>query len=547
MTVDRQAPPEARRPIDEAAGGSGGPAPDGGGRPRVPEILPNLRSVVIAFVVAVLVAGIALRSWAASPLWLDEAQTVAISSLPLDQLFQALREDGSPPLYYLLLHAWMLAFGHGDLAVRGFSAIWSVATLPLLWLLVRRLSGSRSVGWIAVVLFAASPFAVRYATEARMYSFIVLLTVLGGFALASLRRPGPLPVLGVALVAGALALSHYWTLFLLMILGAGMLWLALRRRVGKLGGKRGDELGRAATKGLLGLALGAVPFLPWLPSFIHQLIHTGAPWANAAWFTSVGGTVDSWSGGGLPGQFLGFLYWAFAAIGFAGRVEDGRLVLGRPTGRVQVALVVFAFGPITLGVAASHVMSSAYADRYSAIGLVSFLILIAYGIAVLPRGLQYPLVCLVAVFGLLAGVTEISRDRTQAGQVAEVINEQGQPGDVVVVCPDQLGPGVRRLLPGDRFRQVAYPTFADPARVDWTDYEARNEAADPAAFADRMRRFAGDHTVWYAYADGYRTLKHECSELRSELQEQFGNSRTFVRERTSVLESETLVRFNARR
>ena len=63
-------------------------------------------------------AGIVARFLAPSGLWLDEALSVNIAKLPLGQMPGALVQDGSPPLYYLLLHFWMLLFGQGDFAVR---------------------------------------------------------------------------------------------------------------------------------------------------------------------------------------------------------------------------------------------------------------------------------------------------------------------------------------------------------------------------------------------------------------------------------------------
>lgn len=518
-------------------GASGDRAP-GGRRPEPPRRGTG-RRVAAYFLGAIIVCGIGMRSWSSSPLWLDEAQTVAIARLPVDQLFAALREDGSPPLYYLLLHAWMLAFGESDVAVRGFSALVSVATIPLIWGLARRVSGSPAVAWAALVLTATSPFAIRYATEARMYSFVMLLTVLGGYALLALRRGGPLPVLAVAGVTAALMLTHYWTFFLLAFVGGAMAYLAWRRR--------GTGLGRAALRGLFGLAAGVIPFLPWVPSFLHQMAHTGAPWASPAWFTSVGGVVDGWAGAGLPGQLVATLYWAFAVLAVAGRIERGRLVFARPVRRMPVVLAAFAFVPLTVGVGVSHVLGSAYAERYSSIALAPFLVLLGYGMTVVPERFRYQVLGAVALLGLLSSTTAITLDRTQAEEVADAIRANAAPGDVVVVCPDQLGPGLRRQLPGDRYRQVAYPTFEDPVRVDWTDYAERNGVADPAAFAERVHRTAGDHTVWLAYADGYRTMAYQCSQLRSQLQQRHGTSQVVVEEKMSVLESATLVSFAPKR
>lgn len=529
MTIGRISPAELRHRL-EHGGSDRTPRLDGerAGARRPSRLL-------VAGVVAALAAGVALRSFALSPLWLDEAQSVAIARLPLDQLFAALRQDGSPPLYYLLLHAWMLAFGASDLAVRSLSGVFSVAALPLAWSLGRRVTGSPAVGWSVLVLLASSPFAIRYATETRMYALVILLTVLGGHALLALRRPGPGPVLAVAAVTGLLTFTHYWTFFLLAVVGGGLLWLAVRR-----GGPERQR--RAARMGLLGMALGGLAFVPWLPSFLYQLAHTGAPWAPPPKFTSVAGAVDNWAGGTLAGQLLAFAYWALLVLAIVGRVEGSRLVLRLPGRRVPGVLALLAFGPLLIGIGLSLLLSSAYSSRHAAIGLAAFLLLSACGVAVLPRTARHWTLAGLAVLGLSAGIPPSTYDRTQAAEVEEVIQAKARPGDVVVVCPDQLGPALRRLLPGNRLRQVAYPTFADPARVDWTDYEQRNEAADPAAFAERVDRLAGGHAVWLVYADGYETIKYQCSQLRSELQTRRPSTRTYVHDDNTVLEHETLIR-----
>ncbi|MEZ5343156.1 MAG: hypothetical protein R2706_17470 [Acidimicrobiales bacterium] len=58
-------------------------------------------------------------------LWLDEAQTVAIASLAPRDLLDALKSDGHPPLYYLVLHYWMDAVGtDGRNASPAFGGVW---------------------------------------------------------------------------------------------------------------------------------------------------------------------------------------------------------------------------------------------------------------------------------------------------------------------------------------------------------------------------------------------------------------------------------------
>src|SRR5208282_157031 len=100
--------------------------------------------IAVALVVA---AGIFLRFYTHSALWLDEALTVDRSHLPVGQIAGSLKEDGAPPLYYYLLHYWMDLFGQSDLATRSLSGVIGVATLPVAWLAGLRFGG-RVAAWI---------------------------------------------------------------------------------------------------------------------------------------------------------------------------------------------------------------------------------------------------------------------------------------------------------------------------------------------------------------------------------------------------------------
>ena len=186
-----------------------------------------------------------LRFVQRSPLWLDEALSVNIARLPLGDLFEALRHDGHPPLYYVLLHGWMEVVGEGDFAVRALSGIFAVASLPLAWIAGRRLAGPAGARW-ALVVVALSPYCVRYATEARMYSLVMLLVLAGYLVLSdALDRAPAWRLAALALISGLLLLSHYWSFYLLAATGlvlAGALVVAAaatgQDRPGDPGGRR---------------------------------------------------------------------------------------------------------------------------------------------------------------------------------------------------------------------------------------------------------------------------------------------------------------------
>ena len=79
--------------------------------------------------------------------WIDEGLSVGISDRPLADIPHALRLDGSPPLYYVLMHLWMAVAGTSEPAARWFSVICALIAVPVAWWGARMLFGSRA-GWM---------------------------------------------------------------------------------------------------------------------------------------------------------------------------------------------------------------------------------------------------------------------------------------------------------------------------------------------------------------------------------------------------------------
>jgi mannosyltransferase len=480
-------------------------APAGTPRPARPAPAPTpWPALAVGFVVAL---GVVVRFATVSALWLDEAQTVAIAKVPLRQLPEALRHDGAPPLFYVLLHGWIRVFGDSNLSVRFLPGLFAVAALPLMWLAGRRVGGP-PVAWAALVLLAASPFAVRYATETRMYSMVAFLVLVGYLATRELldRPRSRRAAVGVGAVTAALLLSHYWSLYLLAVVGAIFAALALR---GPSPAREG------ARRGLLAMAVGALLFVPWVPSFLYQLAHTGTPWGGSGRLRNMIDTVFAFSSGYWdPGLVLGMLTYALIALALLGRGVDNRRIeldlRTRPGGR---HLAIAGFGTLAVAILATVAGGSAFAVRYAAVLFPMIVLLAALGITVfLDRRVRYGLLTAAVVFGFWGIAPNVFGDRTSAPRVAAALKAGVRAGDVVAYCPDQLGPSVSRLLPAAfPADQLTFPRRTGPQLVDWVDYAATNKAADPTAFANLLLDRAGrTGTVWVVWAPGYRTFKDKC-------------------------------------
>ena len=458
---------------------------------------------------AALGAGLVLRFWTRTPLWLDEALTVNVARLPLRQLPRALAHDGAPPLYYVLLHSWMRLTGTGNQAVRSLSGLMAVATLPVAWLAGRRLGGRR-VAWVTVLLLATSPFAVHFATEARMYALVTLLVFLGYIALGRLwDAPGWRTAVPLALIAALLLYTHYWSLYLLGVVALALAWAARRG---------GGPIRKRSRWALVGLGLGGLAFVPWVPTLVDQLRHTGTPWAVPASFSAMVNAVSEFAGGkSSPGRGLGLLFFALVGLGIFGQATDGRHVeldlATRPRARAVAYAVV---ATLAVAIVSGFLTRSAFQARYTSVVFAPFLLLVALGADVLvDRRVLAMAMALALALGLGRASGNVVKDRTQAGAVASLIRAGARPGDVVAYCPDQLGPSVSRLLPRD-LTQVTFPRMAPPQIVDWRDYGARNRAADSDAFARTLiGRVPPGSQLWLVWGSGYRSLGQNCEHIHA--------------------------------
>ena len=87
---------------------------------------------------------------------------------------------------------------------------------------------------------------------------------------------------------------------------------------------------------------------------------------------------------------------------------------------------------------------AAFDNRYIAVVFPLFIVLCALGVTTFSsRKVTSAMLAVACAAGLISAKDQNSQPRTQAVQVAAVLNAQAQPGDMVVYCPDQLGPAVR--------------------------------------------------------------------------------------------------------
>lgn len=474
--------------------------------PAPPSETPPRWSRPTAVVVgAVLLGGLVCYFWTRSDLWLDEALAVNVARLPLHQLDHALRHDGAPPLYYALLHVWSALLGSGDRAVRSLSGVCMVGTAVALWFGGRRVAGTAGA-WIAVIVAASNPYAIRYATEARMYGLEMLLVSLGILAFRrALESPTAVRLVPFGAIVALLMYTQYWALYLLLVVAALLVVLSWR------GAYR-----EPARRLLLTMAIAALAFIPWVPTFLYQRAHTGTPWGTAQLpGVPIGYTFRDFSGGDFgEGWLLLFPMIAMMLLGVFGRATGDRRIeidIRTQPGARWEALVGGA--TLVVGVVLAYLAGSAFESRYSAVMFPFFVLVVARGVTTLadPR-VRGGVLAVMVVLGFAGAQRNITTNRTEAGQVAAILRADAHPRDLVVYCPDQLGPAVHRLVPAG-LDEVTYPDFGAPAFVDWVDYKTRLARTNPVAFAHNALARAGSRTVWLVISPGYITHGATCDAI----------------------------------
>jgi 4-amino-4-deoxy-L-arabinose transferase-like glycosyltransferase len=385
-----------------------------------------------------LAALLGLFHLASKPLWNDEAFSFFVSYRDLVSTLHFMRQDTQPPVYYLLLTAF-LRFGHGPGALRGISVLAIVVSVPLLYDAGRTLLDKRTA-WLACLLFVLDSNVVLWEQRARPYAvqtaFIAL--AMWGFARIWMAgRKAPWPAWAAWVLGGALALlTQYPAGFFL--LGAN---LAIAARIASGAAKRSVTalplLWRWTVAQLAMIAL----WLPFLPSFLHQFGAHLTPEQMAAHHpiflisarNLLSGLRDLLS---IPTLWRAQLPFALL---YGGLAIAGTIGLRRR----RVALPILGIGAVPL-----IVCVAAFALLHPVFGYVTltfiwlllpYSLLIATGVMSLPRAAGAACLAMLLVGNLWGLRNAYSETSPPLDRVAATISAQRNAGDRLLLSRTEAG------------------------------------------------------------------------------------------------------------
>lgn len=368
-----------------------------------------------------------LHELTASAIWGDESSSLILAQYSPLQLWQHAAHDVHPPLYFFLLHLWVQVWGDGVLALRLLSAVFGTTAVFLGAWLAWRLAGRRAA-FLAMLLLALLPTAVRYSQEVRMYSLLGCWLLAATLALLYWLEEGRRRyLLAYVLLMTAAFYTHYFSLLGVLV---HWFWLAALP----------DSPLRRRDWWLANLAIGML-FLPWLPGLLDLVEHMrdlvaggDVGWEPPVDTRSLPSMLWQWlaqsDGNELPWPvLLGVPLLLVAAIVLALRRDRSRQ-------RAGVLLTLYCALPLLLLYGVSF-LSPVFVERYLtafALGLPLLFALVLDRLLASRRALGAAL--LVTLVGLECsglGRTYETDPGEQFDGMAAYVNAHYRAGDHVVV------------------------------------------------------------------------------------------------------------------
>ncbi len=358
----------------------------------------------------------------------DYAYSVYAAARDLATIAAERSLDSHPPLYYYVLHFWMIAAGQSEYAVRLPSAFAGLLLVPLTYRLAAGVAGGRA-GAVAALLTALSPALVEYSRVPRMYTLLALFALASTYALRSAVEEHHGAKWGQwALVTLAALFTHYYALALV---AAQMVYVLWHRRA---------DAGRLR-RPLIAAAAIMLAYAPWLAfAALGAAAATSHIISNAPWPQTVQGVAEMYW---IPLNLADYLDLGESrvmAVGF-GALLAVLLVEGRtylwPRRAQSSLLASVLLLPIGVSLALFTVLPYAVRPRFLLFSVPLYLVVLAITIASVRRWLAAgALVLLVAAYGFALAQLYAQEPfiiEVDAVALNDRLEAAALPGDAVVL------------------------------------------------------------------------------------------------------------------
>lgn len=354
---------------------------------------------------------------------LDESQSIWQSSHSPIDIINLIGQDVHVPLYPILLHLWIVAFGNSIELVRMLSLFFFLASIPIFYLLGRRVY-SRDISLFATVLFSISPFMNWYANEARMYSLFTLVVLLSSYFFLGILDSDSKSSWAGFLISSLVGIyTHY---FFLLFLFSCLVFYLFNQKLFSLNSRK---------KFIMVGSLIFIAFVPWVVYvFLLGKVSNSTPSLLVPTSVDLFNTFSQFLIG-FQNDFINTIFlslWpALTLLAF--------LALRRGSGvdSKTIYLITVFFMPIAISLFVSVYFRPIFLARYLIFTLPFLYLLLSWFFYRYPRRLMTFFsfsVALILIFGLVnEGASDTVPTKEDYRDVVKYLEVNAKPTDVIVV------------------------------------------------------------------------------------------------------------------
>lgn len=339
----------------------------------------NIKKEII-FIFVITISGVFLRLYHLGfhDFWYDEVYSIITTT--------RFWQDWPPPLYFAFLHYWIKVFGTSEFSLRFPSLIFSSASIPLLFLLGRRIFNAK-IGIYSSLFIGLSAFHLWYAQEARPYSLSVFLGLLSTYSLyrALTEKKNKFWFYFILFSALGLYSNISYSNFFLLVAQLLSMQLFIKRRVW--------------IKTLFVFIIIFFSFLPHLPKFMARLHYVrDGFWIIIPTLNSFAVTLENFN----LGYNMPFIMYWLSGIWVCCPVIRGVFIALRQGNKNMLFILLLFTVPIISIFIVSKIFVPIYLDRSLIIFSPYYYLMFALGIESLNKYIKTPLVIISILLFLTA-------------------------------------------------------------------------------------------------------------------------------------------------
>ena len=379
---------------------------------------------IIILLLTVLLLGFFLRIYDldTKSIWLDEGISIKLSRADPAAITIERALNNHPPLYFIILHYWVRAFGNSVFSARLLSVLFGLLAIFMIYR-VGCLVFNRETGLLSSLILALSLFNIHYSREVRMYGLLVFLTLVSMyFFLKLLKKRSRTNLIGYITACIFLLYTHYSGLYVVL---AQNIYFATAILLYK-------------KKGMLDIkawikyqAVLFILYLPWLWVGVLRMwkIQESHFWVGKSSVLTVFGSFIEYSG-----SIALFVIFLILLLFLAVSVKKYRKELNLPDAEKMYLLSLWLAVPIAVPFVISQFAAPMYMTKYTMPAQAAFCLFIAISIGSIRR--RYAKVIIIGAIALISlfniGQYYKEINTIPWNSVAKYVEENAKPHDMLI-------------------------------------------------------------------------------------------------------------------